>query len=342
MLNIESIAKRANVSIATVSRTLRSPNNLKTDKQRRIIDIAKQLGYDFNKLKKRTLSRKSRQILFLSFSKTLSPETLYSNDTYLPIVNGINKIIGKEDYDLIVSNVGVDEKPPPSLLRNDVDGIIFHGLMSNDFFQKYIHHLPHVGIQHYDPRFKCNWVMTDQWSVAFQSMEYLYQLGHRYISFLSNAAKNYAFQERYRGYQDALKYFNLPLQKEFALIWEPPRVKDVIPFEIQVPDFSPQIKKLMNCKTPPSAIICSGDFQALATSNALNKMGLSVPDDISIMGTHNENPFGGFTGCSCNLHSVCAHAAQLIMSLINGENMNTVKIMLQPDLYVGTSTKAVH
>ena len=66
MLNIDTIAKKAEVSIATVSRTLRNPENLKTDNQRNIINIAKQLGYDFNKRKKRALSRKTKQIIFLS------------------------------------------------------------------------------------------------------------------------------------------------------------------------------------------------------------------------------------------------------------------------------------
>ena len=47
MPNIETIAKEADVSIATVSRTLRNPDNLKTDKQRRIINIAKKFNYDF-------------------------------------------------------------------------------------------------------------------------------------------------------------------------------------------------------------------------------------------------------------------------------------------------------
>ncbi|MFA6817183.1 MAG: LacI family DNA-binding transcriptional regulator, partial [Lentisphaeria bacterium] len=101
MPNIETIAKEADVSIATVSRTLRNPDNLKTDKQRRIINIAKKFNYDFNKCKKRILSRKTKQIIFLSFSKTLSSETFHANSTYMPIINSINKVIGKEDYNLI-------------------------------------------------------------------------------------------------------------------------------------------------------------------------------------------------------------------------------------------------
>jgi len=342
MLNIETIAREADVSIATVSRTLRNHQNLKTDNQRRIIDVAKQLGYDFNKRKKRSLSRKTKQIIFLSFSHVLAPESLYEDATYLPIVNGINKVIDIKGYNLIVANVEIDEKPPPALLRNDVDGIIFHGLTSQAFFEKYIRDIPHVGIQHYNPHLKCNCVMTDQWNILFQEVEYLHKIGHRRIAFFADTAESEAVKERYRGYQDALKYLNLPFQKELILCWQRPRIDGLIPAESQLPNYDEQVAKLMRQKNPPTAIICLGDFRALAVSKALEKMGLSIPGDVSIVGAHNEAPRFGFTGCSCNLSDVCSYAAKFILELINNKHLKVMKIMMQPTLSIGTSTKTIN
>ena len=296
----------------------------------------------FNKCKKRILSRKTKQIIFLSFSKTLSSETFHANSTYMPIINSINKVIGKEDYNLIVSDVGVDEKPPPSLLRNDVDGIIFHGFMSYVFYEKYIKHLPHVGIQHYDPRLKCNWVMTDQWSIAFKSVEYLYGLGHRKISFLSDMSENDIAQERYCGYKDGLKYFNLPFNKGLIQRWQRPRINGVIPPETELPNYIPQITNLMNLENSPTAIICLGDSRALAVSRALEKIGYSIPEDVSVVGANNKDSQFGFTGACSNLYTVCKDAAQLILKLINGKHVPFRKIMIQPNFYIGTSTKAIN
>ena len=342
MSNIETIAKEAEVSIATVSRALRSPAKSQSDSQRRIVNIAKKLGYDFNKRKKRTLSKKTKQIVFLSFSKNLSPEALHADGTYLPIVNGINKVIEKEGFNLIVSDVGIDENPPPSLLRNDVDGVIFHGTMSNNFYDKYIKHLPHVGIQHHDPLLKCNWVLADYWSVSFQAVEYLYKLGHRKIAFMSDMAENYNAQERYRGYKEALKYFNLPFNEDLVQCWQRPQINGIIPLETQLPDYTPQVSALMNCKTPPSAIICLGDFRAMATLEALKKMNLSVPDDVSVIGASNEIGQSFFTGCSGNFSSICSYAAQFLMELINGKHIKLMKVMIQPTLCIGNSTKDIN
>jgi DNA-binding LacI/PurR family transcriptional regulator len=341
MSNIETIAQKADVSIATVSRTLRNPENLKTDNQRRIIKVARQVGYDFSKRKKSVLSQKTKQVVFLSFSKDISPETLHADGTYLPIVNGINNVIGEKGYNLVVSDVGIGEKPPPSLLRNDVDGVIFHGRMSSDFFEKYIEHLPHVGIQHYNPCLKCNWVMTDQWDISFQAVEYLYKIGHRRIAFLADFVESYPVQERYRGYQDALKYFNLPSDQNLALCWQRPRVNGIVPLEHELPDYSSQINQLMDRKSPPTAIICLGDFRANAAIRALNKRGLSVPENVSVIGAHSEITMTNITGFCSNLSFVCSYAAQFIMELINGKHKKNMKIMIQPTLSIGTSTNAI-
>ncbi|MFA6713730.1 MAG: LacI family DNA-binding transcriptional regulator [Victivallales bacterium] len=337
MSNIETIAREAEVSIATVSRALRAPENTISENQRRIVDIARQLGYNFDKRRKRTLSRKTRQIVFLAFSQTLSPESLHEDATYMPIVNGINKVIGEEGYNLIVSDVGVDEKTPPSLLREEVDGIIFHGLMSQEFYHKYVQPLPHVGIQHYDPLLDCNWVITDQWSIGFRTVEYLYKLGHRRIAFLSDMGDKHVTRERYRGYCDALEIFGLEFDDKLVKRWQRPAVDGIIPMETELPDYSLQVEQLL--KNSVTAIICTDDFRALATVKTLEKCGYSVPDDIAVTGGHNDHPRFGFNGCSSNLGAVCRYAAKLVMEIINGARLLPVKIMIQPTFHEGTSVK---
>ena len=341
MSNIETIAREAEVSIATVSRALRNPANTRTTNQQQIVNIAKRLGYDFNKRKKRSLSRKTKQIVFLSFSQTISPETLHENGTYLPIVNGINSVIADKGYNLIVSDVGVDETPPPSLLRDDVDGIIFHGLMAYEFYEKYIKPFPHVGIQHYDPRLKCNWVMTDQWGIAYNSVEYLYNHGHRRIAYMSDTSESYHAKERYRGYKDGLKYFDLPFNEALVQNWQRPRINGIIPYEAELPDYSEQVKQIMKTKIPPTAIICPSDFRAEAALKALNSLKISVPDNMSMFSGRNEAYQSFFTGYSSNFSTVCSYAAQFLTELIDGKHIRNMKVMIQPTLCKGSSIRNI-
>ena len=341
MSNIETIAREAQVSIATVSRTLRDPENLTTENQRRIVNIARRVGYDFNKRKKRILSKKTKQIVFLSFSQTLSPEALYASGTYMPIVNGINDVIGEQGYNLIVSDVGVDEKPPPSLLRDDVDGVIFHGFMSYDFYEKYVKELPHVGIQHYDPRLECNWVITDHWRISYSAIEYLYKRGHRRIAYLSDISESYHSRERFRGYKDGLGYFNLPFDEALVQNWQRPRVNGVIPLEKELPDYTRQVTELLECKSPPTAIICLGDGRAMAVLKVLKDLKISVPDDISLVGAHNEAYQSFFSGYSSNFSTVCSYAAQFLMELLDGKHPREMKIFIQPTFCEGSSVKEI-
>lgn len=99
MANIALIAEKAGVSIATVSRTLRNTNRLTTSNQRRIVEIARRMGYDFE-CRSSNAEVKTRQIVFLSCVNTLSPEAFYSGDTYMPVVNGITRIINRYGYNM--------------------------------------------------------------------------------------------------------------------------------------------------------------------------------------------------------------------------------------------------
>ena len=341
MANISLIADKAGVSMATVSRTLRNPGSLKTPNQRRIIEVAKNLGYDFE-FRETDSAKLTRQIVFLSFSNTLSPDTLHSYDTYMPIVKGISGVIDKVGYNLLVANVDIDNTPPPCLLRGNIDGIIFHGRVPEDFYNNYIRKFPHVGIQHYNPRYECNWVKNDNENIAFQAVRHLYELGHRRIGFVTDYIEGLQHIERYQGYRKALELFGIQPDISWSALWQRQRKNGILPMENTIPDYTQRITELMNYTTPPTALICCDTVKSQATMNALQYLGLSVPADVSIITTCNDFAIQQddfiWTAVNDRFHDVCAQAARLLLDIIDGKMVDNVTILVRPKLHEGATT----
>jgi LacI family transcriptional regulator, repressor for deo operon, udp, cdd, tsx, nupC, and nupG len=340
MSNIEAIARKAGVSAATVSRTLRNPEKVRTENQRRVVRIAKDLGYTPGRKRRSPGARKTKQIAFLAFSNVLSPESLHAPGTFLPIVNGINSIIQEHGYNLLVGEVGLDYTPPPCLLRNDIDGIIFHGLMPREFWERYIRDLPHVGIQHYDPALPCSWVRIDNERLSFLAVEHLVKLGHRRIGFLADTMEILHSRERYDGYRKALEYFDLPFEKAWTACWQRPRVDGILPLEMELPSYVDRLRPMFDAPETPSAIVTVGTFRARAAIASLREMGLEVPRDVSVSGVCNEESLTahGISAGVDRFEEICSMAADLLLEYILKQHDRKVTVLVRPSFREGAST----
>jgi DNA-binding LacI/PurR family transcriptional regulator len=338
MANIALIAEKAGVSIATVSRTLRNTNRLTTPNQRRIVEIAKRLGYDFE-CRSSDAAVKTRQIVFLSCVNTLSPETVYAHDTYMPVVNGITRIINRYGYDLLVANVDLDENPPPCLLRKNIDGVIFHGLLSENFMARYVQNFHHVGIQHLNPDFDCSWVKLDNENLGYQMVKRLYRLGHRRIGFIADYIEDDVTRERYNGYLKAMRNCGIEPDPAWSAVWQRQRVNGVLPKEATVPDYSARIREIITRPAPPTAFYCTDTIKSEATRNALQAIGMKVPEDVSIVTVCNDfsvrNPEFVWTAVNDRFPDICSQAAQLLMDTINGKAVENITMLLRPGWHEG-------
>ncbi|MGC8765788.1 MAG: LacI family DNA-binding transcriptional regulator [Brevinematia bacterium] len=143
--------------------------------------------------------------------------------------------------------------------------------------------IPFVVI-HYDENYLLNNVENTSLSVintldyeaGMEATEYLIARGHRKIAFLNGRLTNYSAYERFRGYLDTMKKHNLPLKKE--LILHGKYLKHLTEMEI---------KRMVESKELPTAIICCNDDMALITLNLLREYKIRVPEDISVISFDN-------------------------------------------------------
>ncbi len=291
---------------------------------------------------------KQRQILFLVFAETISEETFFDEHSLLPKINGINNILAPNGFNLLFSYIGLDKTPPPALLNNDVSGVIFYGSVGYDFWKKYISPHPNVGMSFRDPLLPTNWVEPDYEALGFLAVEHLYSLGHRRIAFVSNECDMYYSQARMNGYINALKRLGLPVRDEYLITWQRERQNGILMREYEDPDYSPYLSKAFQNKTErPTACVCMDNWRAMCTIRALKKMGLAVPNDVSVLGSF-VAPQALFldeynlTGFSCRMSEVSAQAASLLLGqLLEPENNIPRTILVRPEFHQGTTTSQV-
>jgi LacI family transcriptional regulator len=116
-------------------------------------------------------------------------------------------------------------------------------------------------------------VFVDDRDAAYEITEHLIQLGHQRIGFLWGGAAHRSSQERYHGYEDALKDYGITLDKHL-----------VVPGDYTFDDGFRGARRLLALREPPTAIFGSNDEIAAGVLAAAKSAGVDVPFDLSIAG----------------------------------------------------------
>lgn len=286
---------------------------------------------------------RSRQILFLYFTNEMSEELLNRAEIYDPIFNGLSKILHHKGYNFLFAKVDESMQPPPCMKNKDIDGIVFFGNPGKEFHEQFMTPFQCVGINSYNPTLDCNFVEEDDFSRSFKAVEYLYGLGHRRIGFFSDCSQLHLGPRRYMGFLNAITYFGLPLNPEWIVNFQQQDFKRCTSPWSNIPDYTKELKPALNASQKISAIVCIDDPRALAVKTALEKLGQTIPEDISIVGGYSYRQiFGNFTSICGNLENVCAEAACVLIDTLEKKTdcIRGRTIMIRPQLSVGDSTAA--
>ena len=337
MVSVSQIAQAADVSIATASRVLRNPDNVRTAGQKRVLAAASRLGYNLSGLMP---GRSTRQILFLAFENVLSASSFFSTACNL-VVDGVNRVIAPKGYNLLVSAVGLDEMPPPSLLRKEVDGVIFHGKVSREFREKYFQGIPVVGVQYVDLDIDCSCVKIDNRVITALAVRHLAAHGHRKIVFLSDESDSLHTKERLAGFREAMCDCGLQLQPDWECCWQRELVNGLLPPFSAADGFAERLIPLFSGKDRPTALIGADFYRALIGAQILqDKLQLQVPRDISIIGSSSQAPMlANVSWINDRFDDVCSEAAKLLLEVID-HGQNVVKtVALRPFLNHGETVR---
>ncbi len=278
MASIRDVARKAGVSVTTVSRVLNQSDHQVNEKTRKkVIDTANELQYRPNALARALVSERSNIIGVIVGD---------ASDTYFAtIIRGVSDVAREKGYLTIICNSDRDvdvELNYVRMLRDyRADGIIFAGGgLTNPIYEKQLSDLitqlkeQSVAVISLGNHLaEIPQVTIDNLNSTLEMTEYLIRLGHRRIGFISGPPGLTTSSIRLEGYKKALEKNNIPLDPELI-------VESDFTFEsgLELTDHFLQLSPL------PTAIFGSNDRVAIGALVKLKQRGIRVPEQMSVVG----------------------------------------------------------
>jgi LacI family transcriptional regulator len=327
-ITMKEIARKLGVSIATVSRVLSgSEDSVSDDVRTAILDAAKQLGY-------KPRRKVGRTIAFLIDNELFNLSSLF----YSNIISGMEKEVALRRYFFHFNAVKQDELPLRSLnLRlNDLAGAVLIGTYDSEFILRLkSHHLPVIMVDYWVPTEDIDTVLVDNVDGIMRAGKHLSDLGHRRVAYISGTIDSVSSQERLYGFSRAQVAFHFTVEP--ALVAECP--------ESISGGFEAMNRILDMPGVPaPTAVIAYNDMVALGAMDAIKQKGLSIPEDISVVGfddiSLSAEVMPPLTTVQVPKELMGKLAAEMLFHLIDGKSHSTRKVMLPTRVVVRGSTAA--
>ena len=327
--NVRDVAKQAQVSIGTVSNVLNRPGQVSEETRLRVRNAIDMLGFVPNAQMKKSARDPKIVGLILPLS---------DNPFYTELAQGIEDSVAKGGLRVLTGYSREDEAIELHLLSSMVEAG-FRGVIitpvgpRNQVFEKYIEQNIRVGyISQTDEQPEQCSVSIDQVRGGYIGLEYLYNLGHRDILWISGPPHHHQSNQRFVGISMAAQELGVELQ-----VMNSPSL-DFISGE----QLAPAILALPKL---PDAIFAGNDALALGVINFLLKEGIQVPDQISVLGYDNvayaESALVPLSTVSQTPYQLgYTMGEQMLSELTADETHLHQHVVFQPQIVERSSTKA--
>ena len=270
-VTLRDIAKLTGFSINTVSRALNNKDEVRAETRMKILEAAERLGYRPNRLAKGLRSNKTGTIGVVV--------TDVANPFFSALVKGIARAARDLDYSIILQDSDEDyageEEAIQVLLAEQVDGILITPVQSQRGTIERLceAHFPFVLVGRFFPGLQTNYVIPDDYQGGFMATEHLLKQGHRNIAMINGPLHISSARERFEGFSDALKTYGVPVNRS-----------QVVTGALTVEEGLALARSILVQTPRPSGIVCYSDFVAFGVMQAIREVGLSIPEDIAVVG----------------------------------------------------------
>jgi LacI family transcriptional regulator len=314
---IRDVARMAGVSIGTVSKALNAGGRLRQETRDNVVRVAREIGYRPNDLAQSLHRAKSRTI------------GIISNDSFgrftFPIVEALEERLADEGIAVFMCNATDDpareRQHLDQLLGKRVDGLVVTARRADKRVPigPLAHGLPviYVFSQAEDPQSLS--LLPDDEGGAVLAVEHLAAIGRKRIAHITGPEHFEAVRLRKAGYHAALKTAGHSAADGFYLpgVWSEAWGREAIG------------RLFDGRKKTPDALFCGNDQIARGAADALRERGLSVPDDVAIVGFDNWEVMAlaarpPLTSVDMNLRALGREAGERLLDMIGGKRVRGV------------------
>jgi DNA-binding LacI/PurR family transcriptional regulator len=331
-MNIAEIARRANVSTATVSRTLNQSGPVKASTARKVWRAVAALNYYPNSHARALVSGRSRLIGLIVSDIT--------NPFFPELIRSFEGMATQHAYDLIVTSTDYQTPRMTACLRRmlerKVDGV---AMMTSEMDLGLLKELSRRGVPivfmdvgQVGPRM--SHVALDYGNGVRQAVDHLVGFGHKHIAFISGPLDLHSARTRRQAFLEAMRDHGL--RPAPTLLREGTHTAE---------GGSQAMSALLRLHKPPTAVVASNDWTAIGALHAIHAAGKRVPEDISLVG-FDDIPLVSYTNpplttVRMSPAEVGATAFQALFGLIDGERLEGAVYQVATKLIVRESTTRI-
>lgn len=328
---LEEVAKAAGVSVATASRVLtHSTHPVRVETRQRVLRFAQTMDYRPNLLARSMRTERTHTIGIIA-DDLLSPFTP-------PIIRGIQDYLKTIDYlGLIVNSdwdPALEREAINTLLSRAVEGIIFvesgHVAPTQELVESrkpymFVHRLFGASVK--------NSVVPDDALGAQLAVEHLLRLGHHRIAHIAGPQGWHSARQRLESYQTTLSSHRITIDPML-----------IIESDWEFEGGMVAAEQLLAAPQRPTAIFAANDMMALGAIEALQSVGLCVPQDVALVGYDNRDFSRVFhpklTTVSLPTYRIGQKAAELLWLKLQGEAADLDEVKICGQLYIRESCGA--
>jgi len=323
---IRDVASELGMSVATVSRALSQPELLRPETRERVLSVVAKLGYRPNVLA-RSLRRGQTHAIVLVVPK-LSPFFLeiYAGAEEAAQTAGLAVLLGNSDGKPEREEAYFDQ-----VVSGRADGIILlTGVLPSAYADGKRAVPPMVAVLERIADHGAPVIRIDHRAASAEITRHLIDLGHHRIAHIAGTRHAPSSEHRLSGYKDALAAAGIPFQGDL-----------VIEGDFSMQSGADAMEKLLDLDDPPTAVFAGNDEMAFGAVKAARLRGLSVPEDLSMVGFDDQTTAAFYNPPLTTIHTPCREigrrAIQELVEQIAGADVSH-EIVLPTRLIVRDST----
>lgn len=325
MVTIKDVAKASGVSPSTVSRVIANNPRISQDTKKKVRKAMKDLGYHPN-INARNLVAKSTKAIGVIMPS--SANKALQNPFFPEILRGIGSVIHDLEYSMYLSTGETEKEILSEVQRmvygSYVDGVILLYSRINDKVTSFLMELdfPFVIVgKPYDNENVITHVDNDNFKAGKEITEHLIQMGHRRIGFIGGSRDLFVTRDRENGYLAALKEAGMEDCESYK-----------IHTEFLESGGREAVEHLLSLTTKPTGLVVSDDLISLGILSMLDKNGIRIPQDISIVSFNNvylsEITRPALTTVDIQIQELGAQSAKAIIEKAQNKNEPCKRIII--------------
>ncbi|MEX0721894.1 MAG: LacI family DNA-binding transcriptional regulator [Balneolaceae bacterium] len=325
---IYDIAKKAGVSIATVSRVFNNSANVSEQARKKVLDVADAVGYHPHAFAQGLASKKTNTVMVVV--------PVISNYFFMEVLGGIQDKLSELNYELSIFNISpnkdINEQVEHVLKRRLAEGYLFISihLDEKDWGQLIKYDVPITLVDEHFEGFDS--VSVDNAQGAYRAAKSLFEAGFERVAMLSALDTSKPIRDRLKGYKKALSEFKKPFNENLVVKGDTmyrDGFTERAGYEAMI--------KILTMEPNAEACFCASDIQAVGALKAMQDTGKYIPiigyDDIELA------EYMGLSTIRQPMRDMGFFATQNLIDRMNNPEKPISQTIYTPELITRSSTR---